>query len=1757
MDASMDQTILRHEVSDVCFGFYSDDEIRALSVKQISSRVSFDSLKNPVIGGLYDPALGPIDFNMICPTCHMTQKECPGHLGHIELPVPVYSPVLFATMLNILKRKCMSCHKFRKSASTTRIYRVRLLLLDNGYIDEAAQMLELLDQKDGNFEEGYEQTVMRQQAILDEYERLALSGTATYLPKNPRSVEVERDNIINSFLKGMTYKCENCEAHSPGVRQDSHAKIFLKPLSLRSQRHNQSRAVHLNSAFEMININDKKPAADDSDSEADEDMDAAKDEANTSNHTYLAPLEVMSQMQLLWQNEEGVTELMWGNRTAASRRGKNHALDGWKKFFLNVIPVAPSRFRPPVIMGDSQFEHSQNIYLSKIISLAEQMVTMGNARRLAEEEAPQSINLSDKIYLWTELQTQVNCLIDNSKAKRPEDMPQGIKQLIEKKEGLFRKHMMGKRVNYAARSVISPDPYISTSEIGVPLRFAKTLTLPQAVTPWNVIEMRQLVENGPDIHPGANFVENERGQLIDLSKRTLHQRRAIGKTLLTRSASAQGAHQKHKVKRVWRHLKSGDVVLMNRQPTLHKPSMMAHVTRVLTNPAMQTIRMHYANCNTFNADFDGDEMNMHFPQNELARSEAYNIANNDNQYLVPTDGSPLRGLIQDHVDSGVKLTQRDTFLTKDMYLQLVYSAWTCLDGEKGVIKTLPPTILKPQPLWTGKQVMSTIVLMLTAGKPSLNLNSKAKIKADLYGPGNAEHIIIFRDGELLQGVLDKAQFGASEYGWVHACYELYGSGTAAKLLTALGRVLTCYLQYSGHTCALEDLTLNEHAEKERRRLVEQSVVQGEIAYSEFAGLSGLGDKERRMNDEERAKIRDTMQLKMAQDLENTSAALDSHMMGFVHGSNSEIIKSCLPHGQNKSFPANCFSLMVLTGAKGSMVNHSQISCGLGQQALEGRRVPVLVSGKSLPSFEPFDPSPRAGGYITDRFLTGLRPQEYYHHCMAGREGLVDTAVKTSRSGYLQRCLIKHLEDLHVAYDHTVRNCDGNVVQFLYGEDGVDTINSAFLSGKPDQMSFLAMNHASLTHKFGITAEFLEKSGMDVVEPAKIHHQIKDAKRRGYENGDFELHTMKEGLVVLARRLKDGHHKWKKGHFELGWHEAVIKNVDDGGEFPVYDLTYKDTGLTVYKVPEFKFFKASTSTMPENAYMAGNVQLIKPQLPDPVMHALQLNNHIGCVSEKTQQHIETYSKANPSNLLESKKNKIGGVVSSSAFRLMVWVKYMRSLCQPGENVGTICAQSIGEPSTQMTLNTFHLAGHGAANVTLGIPRLREIIMTASKKMSTPMMTIPVLPTATPAQAVAVEQKLNQVPLAELIRNTKGIRVQDQFLESENRVLWCREYTIRLYFFKPKLIREAFGITTKEIQRAFGKSFVSRLLTLLKHEMRKSGVQVSVENGSMSVRSKDNIEEEDAEPTRRAKKQKDDDEDDDEDQGTLKFGSQKEAAGYGEMDDDDVEIQKAQNTDDQDMDESAEKSKQADGSDTENSSDDEDVAPIKVIKGELKPVNVTDTVNKNPYFAGAGVNTTEHYGELKLRFPANFKTLLLVPLIEKIASQVLVRSCDGISRCYTVKQRLDKSGKEEQCIQTQGLNFEAIWELDHVLDVNRLVTNDIYQVLLNYGVEAARASISKQIQDVFGVYGISVDPRHLSLLADYMTHYGDYMPLNRSGMARKGSSFQQITFETSMKFLTQAATGNFGDNMSGPSARLVLGQPVKLGTGLFSLMTPIAL
>jgi DNA-directed RNA polymerase I subunit RPA1 len=282
-----------------------------------------------------------------------------------------------------------------------------------------------------------------------------------------------------------------------------------------------------------------------------------------------------------------------------------------------------------------------------------------------------------------------------------------------------------------------------------------------------------------------------------------------------------------------------------------------------------------------------------------------------------------------------------------------------------------------------------------------------------------ESYVLIRDGELLVGVLDKAHYGSSSYSLVHCCYELYGGQVASQLLTCLGRLFTSFLQLRGFTLGVEDILLKSSMRKPMAKIVRKAKRCGYDVLSQvFAGenkddVDGLLERYKRIH--------------LNPD-DSYMKELDMAYKGNVDIYQNSLTNMCFPNGLVKKFPFNNLQLMIQSGAKGSMVNSMQMSCLLGQQELEGRRPRLMANGNTLPSFLPYDPSPSSGGFICNSFMTGLTPQEYFFHCMAGREGLVDTAVKTSRSGYLQRCLIKHLEGIVVNYDLTVRDSDQSVIQ---------------------------------------------------------------------------------------------------------------------------------------------------------------------------------------------------------------------------------------------------------------------------------------------------------------------------------------------------------------------------------------------------------------------------------------------------------------------------------------------------------------------------------------------------------------------------------------------------------------------------------------------------------------------------------------------------------------------------------------------------------
>ena len=865
-------------------------------MKRIVNPTTFDGI-HPTAGGLYDPALGPIDQKDRCTTCSLLGAHCPGHVGHIELPYPVFHPLFFMRMFHLLRITCRYCHKLTVSRSIKALAVAQLKLLDFDLLIQSKDMENIFESYDtsNGGDDGKEKrtiTATEWEVVIQQRMQKLLAdagidpnATPNYRACKTRNTEEYRREVVQNFLRACSRlskgsACPNCGGIRRRLSHVNHVRIVLAPLSKRDKELMATKGLFEHSIFDDKKLQSgivngvvssgggNDSTEDNSNSEENEESNSeesdtdsesgyendpnkenkkeehtnAKHVHDSSSRPFLSALEVREDLKDLWLNEIDILSLIFRELVFQGDQRQTMGLCSSQDiFFIQVLPVPPSRFRPASKLGDKTFENPLTTMLQKVLTACKDLSDISAILKDSNPGTPEHVRAakrhSEALQL---LQQHVNVLMDSSLDTNTnnKDIVRGIRQTLERKEGLFRMHMMGKRVNFAARSVISPDPMIGTHEIGVPEVFALRLTFPEPVTTWNVAYLRNLVLNGPQVHPGATHVEDEFGNLRELSG-DLAQREAIADQLLTPQGDSLMA------KKVLRHIRSGDWVLVNRQPTLHKSSIMAHQVRVLRGE--RTLRLHYANCKTYNADFDGDEMNMHFPQNEVARAEASMIACTDNQYCA-LDGSPLRGLIQDHIVAGFKLTSRGTLMDRDMYQQLVYS---CLhdsyDGKP--VKTVPPCILKPRPMWSGKQVITTVLMNITGGMVGLNLKSSAKVRnswsadyQDLEGEGQ----VIYRDGELLVGVIDKNQCGATAGGLVHACYEIYGGRVASEVLSTFGRLFTAYLKYSSISLAVDDLLLTPAAESSRRKLIEAAANAGANAAIDVLQLdtAGLSEEEK-------------------------------------------------------------------------------------------------------------------------------------------------------------------------------------------------------------------------------------------------------------------------------------------------------------------------------------------------------------------------------------------------------------------------------------------------------------------------------------------------------------------------------------------------------------------------------------------------------------------------------------------------------------------------------------------------------------------------------------------------------------------------------------------------------------------------------------------------------------------------------------------------------------------------------------------------
>ena len=650
---------------------------------------------------------------------------------------------------------------------------------------------------------------------------------------------------------------------------------------------------------------------------------------------------------------------------------------------LTALPVPPVTVRPSITLQTGQ--RSEDDLTHKLVD-----IIRINQRFQENKEAgaPQLI-IED---LWELLQYHVTTFLDNSVSGIPPARHRSgrplktLSQRLKGKEGRFRGSLSGKRVNFSGRTVISPDPNLSINEVGVPLPVATELTMTFKTVPRNIDELREYVRRGPNNPPGANYVVRNDGHRVKISDNNREELAEM-------------------IECGWfveRHIKDGDIVLFNRQPSLHKMSIMAHEVKVMPG---KTFRLNPAVCPPYNADFDGDEMNIHVQQTEEARAEAKILMQVQENILSPRFGGPIIGGIHDHI-TGMFLLTRERQIDKNSALEIL---------RKTGVRDLPEPdqIVDGTPYWTGKQIFSQI---LPAG---LNLEYQAEICKECEDGCKKEDCphdayVVIRNGELLMGTIDEKSIGAFKGIIINKIIRELGPSVGAEFIDNVTNLAIRGIMYHGFSFGIDDEDIPGEAIRQIR----------EINKDGINGREGIAEL---IDQYERGELESLPGRSPAETLEMRIM----RVLGGVREQTGD--KAGLHLGIDNSAVA-----MAVSGARGSMLNLAQIAACVGQQSVRGERIHRGYADRTLPHFKKGDLGSEAHGFVQASYKSGLNPTEYFFHAVGGREGLVDTAVRTSQSGYLQRRMVNALQDLEAQQDGTIKDTRGVIVQTMYGEDGIDS-----------------------------------------------------------------------------------------------------------------------------------------------------------------------------------------------------------------------------------------------------------------------------------------------------------------------------------------------------------------------------------------------------------------------------------------------------------------------------------------------------------------------------------------------------------------------------------------------------------------------------------------------------------------------------------------------------------------------------------------------
>jgi DNA-directed RNA polymerase II subunit RPB1 len=1165
-----------------------------------------------------------------------------------------------------------------------------------------------------------------------------------------------------------------------------------------------------------------------------------------------------------------------------------------------VLPIPPPQVRPSVIQDNNQ--RSEDDLTHKLFEIIKM-------NKVLQDKIDKNAN-RNQIEEYTDvLQYHVATLVDNKipgvapSAQRGGRPLKSLQQRIGSKEGRVRYNIQGKRVEQSARTVITPDPNISIAEVGVPMKIAMNLSRPERVTQWNRKKLYKFVQNGTDVFPGAKSIIRTDGRMISL------------KHVNTKEIVLYDGDT------VNRHLMDGDILLFNRQPTLHRLSMMGHIVKVLP---FNTFRLNVSVTSPYNADFDGDEMNAHIPQSYEAFMELKEIAAVPHQIIRPRDATPVIGVVQDTLVGSHLATKPGNSFTRREFMNLMM--WNKrFEGlpvaTEGVGKTSR---------FSGHQIIGSLLSPINV---EMQNSSYKDDKSD-------SNIIKIREGIIQQGVFDKGIFNKPGRGIVHTTYNDYGPEDTVNLLDDIQCVVENYLIMKGFSVGISDLIADERTRNEMNRVIkackkdiEEIILQ--LHNDLFVNNTGKSNQEE----------------------------FETRTFVILNKALNEAGKI----GEGSLSSENRLITMVKAGSKGGPINIAQMVACVGQQAPEGRRIPYGFTDRTLPHYKMFDDGAEARGFVESSFIRGLTPQEFFFHAMSGREGLIDTAVKTSDTGYTQRQLIKAMEDLMIQHDGTVRDANGSIVQFYYGEDGINSTKIESCILPLDKMT-----DAQISTEFGI----------DGVDSTFVDQIIDDRK------------MLVEGVFGFSNSME------LFGPLNL---ERVILNIKI--KFGLQQTT--TTSLTAVKVIE-DIQKILDKTQPYNRIWGAMLRY----------------------------HFAPHKIINKEHFTEE---------AWSTMVDLVIIKDWKAWAQPGEFVGIIAAQSIGEPATQMTLNTFHLAGVAAkSNMTRGVPRLKEMLKVTQNPKAT-SLTIYLKPSfrenkdrvrevAQDLELTVMKDIVNRVAVYYDPKEESSILEEDRELlkffdmfesretatEEEAPVKWSK-WLLRLEFDREKMFNK--NITMDDVNFVIADKFTNQInMVYSDFNSQKLVMRIRIALGDST---------------------------------------------YG---DDLIGIKKLQN---------------------------------------------------------------------------------------RILNNIVIRGLPGI-RAATFRKDKDRKelidGEyktiEQYVLDTDGSNFIEV--MNHpAVDGNKLYSTNVHDIYQQLGIEAGRMALYQEISGLFTEAGINY--RHLGLLCDWMTRIGRFMSVDRYGINKNDTGpLAKASFEETERILLKAALFGELDPVTGVSANIMTGQPIRGGTAFTQIL-----